>query len=402
MSFAPPKRIAYLTESFTMGGAERSTTLLIRHLDRTQYDPILICSELPGIEPMVEEVKALGVPVIRTPLLASGRSYVTLFPLLGFFWLFKQHQPDILHIQVLGGTGGRLAALAGWLTGIPVIIKTVRGAARERLSWPVRRGLRLLDSGVTCYTTASESNRQLQIENVGRRPEKVKTIYNAIDLSPYLLEMDAEEARLHLSLPKEGPIIGTIARLDPQKGIEYFLEMAQQVHTHIPNAHFFIVGEGEYRAYYEDIARSQEMQSYVTFAGYRSDIARCLAAMDVFVLASRFEPFGLVLAEAMASQRPIVATQVGGIPEVLEDGVSGTLVPPEDGNALANAVLCYLAQPQLASRHAQAAQARVKQYFSIERLMFDMEALYADTYAAAKKRFSAARKIAGKLFSKRA
>ena len=401
MSFVPPKRIAYLTESFTMGGVERSTTLLLRHLNRTLYDPILICSDLPSIDLMVDEVKALGVPVIRTPLLASGRSCLSLFQIFSLVWLFKQHQLDILHIQILGGTGGRLAALAGRLAGIPVIIKTVRGAIRERLSWPVRRVLRLLDRGVWCYTTASESNRQLQIENVDRLPEKVKTIYNAIDLTPYLTAMDVEEARLQLALPQHGPIIGTIARLEPQKGIEYFLDMAQRVYAHLPEAHFFIVGEGEYRASYEEIARSHGMQSYVTFAGYRSDIARCLAAMDVFVLASRFEPFGLVLAEAMASQRPIVATHVGGIPEVLEDGVSGTLVPPEDGKALAAAVLSYLAQPQLASRHAQAGQARAKRRFSIERLMFDMEALYAEAYAATQKRPSAAYKVAGKVFSKR-
>jgi glycosyltransferase involved in cell wall biosynthesis len=397
MSLSQPKRIAYLTESYTMGGVERSTTLLIGNLARTEYEPMLICGDSPQIAPMVEEVEALGTPVIKTSLLSMQRSYSAFVQIGGLLRLFEQHRPDILHIQMLGGTGGRGAAIAGWLAGVPVIIKTARGASRERLSWLLRWTLRLLDRWVTCYTTASENNRQLQIENVGRLPERVKTIYNAIDLSPYLTSIHVEEARRLLSLPNQGPVIGTVARLDPQKGIEYFLEMAEQVHAHIPDAHFLIVGDGEFRAYYEAIAASREMQSYVTFAGYRTDTACCLAAMDVFVLASRFEPFGLALTEAMASQRPIVATGVGGIPEVLEDGVCGTLVPPEDGEALARAVLCYLNQPQLARRHAEAARERVQKHFSMERLMEDIQGLYTQTSREAKKRNSLARLVARKL-----
>ena len=369
-------RVAYLTESYEMGGVERSTTLLIQHLDRTQFEPILICSDDPAVSPLAEGVEAHGAPAIRTPFLSVFQGHSARTRLRGLRQLFLKWDIDILHMQILSGNAGRICVLAARMAKIPVVIITVRGAAQETDSPLRRQGNRLFDRMVNRYTTASEQNRQSQISDVGRDPKKVRTLYNAIDITPYRETIPTAIARAHLSLPTSGPVIGTIGRLDTQKGIEYFLAMAANLHQRVPEAHFLIVGDGCKREEYEALTRQYQLEEHVTFTGYRTDIPQCIAAMDVFVLASLLEPFGLVLAEAMMMERPVVATLIGGIPEVVEDGVTGYLVPAYDGDALAEKVLNYLQNPDLATAHGKTGRANVLKRFSIERLMQEIHALY--------------------------
>ncbi|MCW3051023.1 MAG: glycosyl transferase group 1 [Chthonomonadales bacterium] len=371
-------RVAYLTESYEMGGVERSTALLIQHLDRTQFDPILICSDDPAVSPMVEGVEANGALAVRTSLLSLFQGHSTRARLRGLRQLFLELKIDILHMQILGGNAGRICVLAARLAKIPIVIITVRGTAQGADS-PLRRQVnRLFDRMVNRYTTASEQNRQSQISDIGRDPNRVRTIYNAIDVLPYRETIPTAAARAHLSLPTSGPVIGTIGRLDTQKGIEYFLAMAANLHNRVPEAHFLIVGDGAKRAEYEELTRQYQLEACVTFTGYRTDIPHCIAAMDVFVLASVLEPFGLVLAEAMMMERPVVATRIGGIPEVVEDGVTGALVPAYDGDALAEKVFHYLQNPDLAAAHGKTGRAHVLKRFSIERLMQEIHALYRE------------------------
>lgn len=377
-------RVAYLTESFTMGGVERSTELLIRHLDRSRFDPIVICAVEPDIAPFVQEIRALDVPVVETSLLSLTRKRHNPFRLVALASLLRRQQIDVLHVQVLGGTGARVVTLAAWLAGVPVVIKTVRGAILERAPLTSRLRSWLLDRFVTAYTVASEDNRRLQIANVGRRADHLRVIYNAIDTTLYDPTLDSAEARRSLSLAESAPVVGTIGRLDSlrQKGIEYFLDMAARIHAVAPEARFLIVGDGPTREEYERRAAEKGLAECVTFAGYRKDVAACLAAMDVFVLASVFEPFGLVLAEAMAMQKPVIATCVGGIPEVVEHGETGLLVPPRNGEALAAGVMTYLTDAPLANRHGRAGWRRVRDRFSVERLMAEVESLYLELLTA--------------------
>lgn len=389
-----PRCVAYLTESFALGGVERSTALLIRNIDRELYRPLLFCANEASIEPFVAEVKAVDVPVIQTGLLSSQRRNWNPLRILALSRLFRRYRIDILHIQLLGGTGARYVVLAARLARIPVVIVTVRGAALKTLSGGSRLISRLLDGMVTLYTTASRDNRLLQIRNVGRRPDQVRMIYNAIDVAGFDPNLDRTSARRNLGVAGQGPLIGTMGRLDPQKGIEYFLEMAASVQAAVPDACFVVIGEGEARARYEQIVRGKNMQGYVSFTGYRGDTARCLAALDVFVLASTFEPFGLVLTEAMAMERPVVASRVGGIPEVVKGGETGTLVAPHNAQALAQAVLRYLSDPHLARRHGRAGRQRVLQHFSLTRLKRDVETMYDSLL---RERYSAGHALAADL-----
>jgi glycosyltransferase involved in cell wall biosynthesis len=371
------RRVAYLTESFTMGGVERSTALLACNIDRERFEPLLLCPNNPAISSLVQDVRAMGVDVIQSPLISTDRSSNSIARIRDLARMFRSLKIDILHIQVLGGIGARYVSIAARLAKIPVVIITIRGAKLKKVRLLARLLTRLVDRlTVSLYTVASEDNRRLQLSNIGRDPNQIKVIYNAIEVSSFDPTLDAVAARQLFSLPQAVPIIGTISRLDPQKGLEYFLLMAEIVHASVPEAHFFVVGEGQNRLQCEETIAKRNMKTYVHLAGYRNDIDRCLAAMDIFVLASMYEPFGLVLAEAMAMQKPVVATRVGGIPEVVDENKTALLAPSADPKALADAVLVYLSDPELMKMHAAAGLVRVHDLFSPRRLLDEFEGLY--------------------------
>ncbi|BDI28727.1 glycosyl transferase [Capsulimonas corticalis] len=374
---AAKRRVAYMTESFTMGGVEQSTAMLIANLNKDRFEPILICANEPDIAPLVQNVRAMGVNVVQTDLLSVRRSNMSVKNIRALSQLLKDLKVDLIHVQVLGGTGARYIALAAKVAHIDAVIITIRGALSGAVGFKERLVTRLIDrTCVTVYTTASEDNRRQQIELVGRDPDQVEVIYNAIDLRRFNPEIDGAETRRALNFPPSGPLVGTIGRLAEQKGIETFLAMAAHVHAAMPDVSFVIVGEGPKRSEYEGVAKEKGVDGYVRFAGYHSDVDRCLAALDVFALASVFEPFGLVLAEAMAMKKPVVATRVGGIPEVVATGETGFVVPAGDAEAMSIAVQKYLKDPALAREHGEAGRKRVEACFSIPRLMSEMESLY--------------------------
>jgi glycosyltransferase involved in cell wall biosynthesis len=372
----PRARVVYAVESTAMGGTERSTALLIRHLDRSRFEPRLLCPAEPDIQPLVDHVRSLGVPVRQCDFLTGKSRLSSGERLFGLVRELRAQRADILHIQLPGGSGGRYLKMAAFLAGVPVVIVTVRGAALHPLSLPDRLASAAINRLVTVHTVASQHNRDLQTRNAGLGPDRVRLIYNGIAVDEFDACLDSCAARLALGLPPVGPVIGTIARLDPQKGLPHFLDMAEHVLATVPRATFCIAGEGPQRSDLEAIIRDKGLTDRVLLLGHQTDAARCLAAMDIFVLPSVYEPFGLVLAEAMAMRKPVVATSVGGIPEVVADGVTGMLVPSGDGAALADAVLGYLADPTLARRHGRAGRARAEEHFSMERVMREMEGLY--------------------------
>lgn len=369
-------RIAFLTESFTMGGAERVLESYFRYLDLDRFEAMLICTDDPAIDELVETVQGFGMLVVRTRLLAQKQPSPSIERIRELRRLYAQYQIDILHVQILGAEGGKAAIIAARLAHIRIVLTTIHGFSNERDPWITRSFNRLLDRLVNRHITPSEYSRQQQIDKHGRRPEKLKKIYNGIDVTPFVQRVDPVEARALLGLPQDVPLIGTIGRLHPQKGIEYFIEMAQLVHDAVPAALFIIVGDGEQRADYEQLVIERGMEDYVGFTGYNRDVLHYYAALDIFVLASRWESFGLVLVEAMMMQRAIVTTGVGAVPEVVEDGVTATVVEPYNAEALKRAVLRYIEEPELGIKQGRSGRMHVLRHFTIDRMMRDLHALY--------------------------
>ena len=372
-----PIVIAYVTESYQMGGVEKATATYIAHINRARFTPQLICREMTAIDPLAQEALACGARVVRTELLQEHNMRALPAAIIGIYRIFKQLSPDIVHVQVLGGDGARYIALAARLAGIPVVV-SIHNVVME--SDHARKSLfnKFTERAVYCYITVSENNRKLQIEQLGRDPDHIRVIHNAINIDDFDPLTDGAPVRRELNISAHAPLIGTIARLSPQKGIDVFLKMAAALLKTHPQARFLVVGDGEVRETYLALQREMGLEHAVIFAGQRTDMAVCLAAMNVFVLTSRFEPFGLVLAEAMAMKKPVVASRVGGIPEVVIEGKTGYLAASGDADEFSAYVARYLQDIELSIVHGEAGRLHVQANFSVDGMMEHLEEIYME------------------------
>jgi glycosyltransferase involved in cell wall biosynthesis len=215
-----------------------------------------------------------------------------------------------------------------------------------------------------------------KIEDEGRMGPPVTLIYNGVDLDRYDHQEPCCTLREEYGLPESGPIVGVVARLEPEKGHPTLLEAWPTVLASQQDATLLVVGEGSRREALEAQAAELDLGPRVVFTGRRDDVPAVTAALDVAVLPSYREAQGLSILEAMALSRPVVASAVGGIPEMIDDGVTGLLVPPRDAPALAEAILRLLADHPLADTLARAAHDLVHERFCVELMVRAIESIY--------------------------
>ena len=305
---------------------------------------------------------------------AEGLDLIALAPKtemdLGAAWrlsrIIKQLKPDIVHAHDPHGVA--MAALA--LSMSTQLAKPPLVAARRvdfhlkgnSLSrWKYRQ--------VDCFICASEAIRQMLVAD-GVPPARTVTVHEGIDIG----RVDAAPAaHLHedLWLPHHAPIVGNVAALVPHKGQRHFVEAARLVLPRVPDARFVIAGEGELRPALERQIKDHHLEKHVLLAGFRPDVLSLHKAFDVFVMSSITEGLGTSLLDAMAAAKPVVATTVGGIPEVIVEGETGFLVPPRDHEAMADAIVRLLNDEALRVRMGRAGRARAASRFSAERMVQD-------------------------------
>jgi glycosyltransferase involved in cell wall biosynthesis len=178
-------------------------------------------------------------------------------------------------------------------------------------------------------------------------------------------------------LPHHAPVVGNVAALVPHKGQRYLVDAAHLVVQHIPDTRFVILGEGELREHLEKQVREHHLEKHVLLPGFRTDVLGCIKGFDLFAMSSVTEGLGTSLLDAMACRRPIVATRAGGIPEIVDDGVNGLLVPPRDAHALAQAIVQALKDADLRRRLGEAGFDRVNARFTVDRMVAETAAVYA-------------------------
>jgi glycosyltransferase involved in cell wall biosynthesis len=204
------------------------------------------------------------------------------------------------------------------------------------------------------------------------------TIYNGVDVTrfPVASVQATAQARRAIGMPVGVPLVGSLGRLHPQKGFSDLLTAFAQVRQRVSSVRLFVAGDGELRDDLEAQARSLGIAAAVTFAGVRADVSEILAALDVFVLPSLWEGMPNAVLEAMAAGLPVVATAVGGTPEVVVDRVTGLLVPPQDPGALARAIERLLRDPGLRRTMGRAGRRRVERHFHIQETVRQVQDLY--------------------------
>ena len=366
-----PVVVAELAGSAAYGGGERYLELLFERLDRTQYRPLLICPE-PGS--FVGRMEARGV---ETHL-------VHLAPLFNPFALWRLTrllvQQRVTILQTHGARSNFYGRIAGRLAGVPVIISTVHNSLKDYEVRPLKRWLymyllRLTLPLVHRIICVSDSNRRDLIEDCSAVAAKTQTVYNGVDPSAFSSQPDRQTVRKELGTT-QGPVLVTIGRLADQKGHRYLLQALPRLLETWPQLCCLFVGEGELRDALHHMAIDLGVEQACRFVGVRADIADILAAADLFVLPSLSEGFPFVLLEALAMGCPIVASRVNGIPELIEEGKTGFLVPAREPQALALAIQKLLSDPAAASRMGAAGRTVVREQFTADRMVAKTTAIF--------------------------
>jgi glycosyltransferase involved in cell wall biosynthesis len=228
----------------------------------------------------------------------------------------------------------------------------------------------------------SDEIRQRCIKNQGVSPEKIITIPTAVDVEKFCGRTSRDQLRVQLGINASSPLVGTVARLVTPKRLDFLLDAARLVCDAVPQARFLIIGDGPLRDELERQAKQLDLApDYVRFLGSRLDIPDLLSALDIFVLSSEIEGLPVAMLEAMAASRPVVATQVGGIPQVIQNGQNGLLVPPKDPTGLAKAILTLIEDGDLRESMAQEGYRTVETRFSVDVVSKQVIALYDDLLA---------------------
>jgi glycosyltransferase involved in cell wall biosynthesis len=357
-----------MTDVTGRGGAEKALVDLALHLDRRRFNVSVCATRSAGnYQPLLD---AAGVPSI----ILERNSRWDAAKLGGLVQLLRKQRIHVLHTHLFGtNTWGRLL---GKLAGVPVIIAHEHWSSKaEREVWVDRLLYRLSDRIIV----PSEASKQLvmEIEHIPAR--YLTVVYNGVDLTKFAPQAETAAVREELGLPPDAIVIGSVGRLSADKGGQDGLirAVAEVRQTH-PQVRLVFVGDGPLRVNLEALVFERGLGEVVHFTGQRADVARMLGAFDIFVLPSLREALPIAVIEAMAVRLPVVAARIGGIPEVVEDGATGCLVPPGDEAALA-AVLARLgADPDLAARLGAAGQARVQAQFTVEQMVRRVEQLYDD------------------------
>ncbi len=278
--------------------------------------------------------------------------------------VIKQLRPEIVHAHDPHGVA--MASLGLSMSTLPVRPRLV---ASRRVDFHMRQSAlsRWKYRQVDCFICASDAIRRIVVSD-GIPRKRTVTVHEGIDLGRVAA---APPATLHqeLWLPHEAPLVGNVAALVPHKGQRHLVEAAARVLPEHPDARFIIAGEGELRASLEQQIRQHHLEKHVMLVGFRADILSLHKAFDVFAMSSVTEGLGTSLLDAMACGKPVVATTVGGIPEVVVHDETGLLVPPRDPPAMAAAIVRLLADPGLRRQMGEAGLARVRTHFSAETMV---------------------------------
>jgi glycosyltransferase involved in cell wall biosynthesis len=307
--------------------------------------------------------------------------------LVGLHRLMRAWRPAIVHTHTAkAGVLGRLAARSA---GVPTVVHTYHGHVLRGYFSPAKTALfRQLETRLAhaadALVAVSESVKQ-DLVALGIAPaEKVRVIPLGLDLSHLAADLPRGALRREAGIPDASPLVGMVGRLVPIKDVPTFLRAARIVRETRPEARFALVGDGEERPALESLCRELDLDGKVTFFGWRRDLAAVYGDLDVVVNASRNEGTPVALIEALAAAKPVVATRVGGTPDLLGEGERGRLVPPAEPEALARAVLETLEESEAARRRAQAGREHVLARHSSDRLVRDVDALYRELRAAKK------------------
>ncbi len=372
-------RILHLITRLELGGAQQNTLFCVERHDRERFEVGLMAGAGGMLDEEAKKIPDAAVrivPWLRHPV-SPFRDFAALLRLRSHF---KSSKIDLVHTH--SSKAGILGRLAAALAGVPVILHTAHGWSFNdtQPAWQRRLYIALEKLAARfcrrlIVVSACDREKGLLL-GVGR-PEQYELLHSGIDAEIFRTPVNSRESvREALGFEPHHKVVGTIACLKPQKAPLDFVRAAAAAHAEDDSFRFFIAGDGELRPDLEALLAELGLQDVVQLLGWRRDVSDLLHAMDLFLLPSLFEGLPRSVLQAMAAGVPVVATAVDGTPEVIEDGVTGLLIPPGRPDVAARRAIEMLADDDLRGRCVTQARRRLSREFDIHQMVRDLDRLY--------------------------
>jgi glycosyltransferase involved in cell wall biosynthesis len=377
-------KVLRIIARLNIGGPAIHTILLTAGLNDERFESTLVTGVEGKYEGnMLDLAAAKGVePIIIPQLRRNVDPLGGLITLVKLYRLMRRQKPHIVHTHT--ATAGLLGRLAAKLAGVPVILHTFHGHVLRGYFGPLRSKAlvwveRFLACLSDCIVTVSEGQRR-ELAGYGvAPPEKITVVPLGFELEHLLTcQSHRGELRRELDLADDHKLVGIVARLVPIKNHHLFLQAAKVVAEAVPQARFLVVGDGELREELKAYVCDLGLDERAFFTGWRRDLPRLYADLDVVALTSINEGTPVSLIEAMAAGVPVVATAVGGVPDVVVDGETGYLVGAGDANGMAEAIIELLKNPGKAGEMGRWGREAVYPKFAVQTLIANVEGLYAE------------------------
>lgn len=366
------RTILHLSSTSGPGGAEMIFSHLAASLDRSRFRSI-VCLFRPGwLKDRCEEL-GIATHVVRINGMFDWRWVRDCLKLI------RRENVALIHTHEF--TANTYGTLVARLAGIPSVA-TVHGKSYYAEQLKRRLAYRLV-SRVAHMIAVSHDLKRYLVRSVGIQGNRVSVIYNGIKVEDHPAPIVVTDCRRELELGQNEQVVGMVGSLYPVKGHEYLLESIPHVVRQCPRTTFLIIGRGELEVSLKEKVKRLGLERHVRFLGLRRDVAKLLALMDIFVLPSLSEGLSIALLEAMAAGLPVVATNVGGNPELVVDGTTGYLVPPQKPEELAARLISLLSNKAHAQQLGQNGRKRVYEYFSLQHMITQYQELYTQRLGAA-------------------
>lgn len=385
-------KVLHLITRLDKGGSAENTLLTLLGLNKNRYEVLLakgpsIDSQMSPqerieVDRSIRAAQYAGVGVVTIPGLL--RRIAPLYDLLSFLkvlGIIRREKPKIVHTHT--SKAGFLGRLAAFMAKTPVIVHTPHGHIFYEYFGRVTTCIFVLIERLLAKITdkiITLTNRE-GLDHVRFKiapPEKFVTIHSGVDIQKFITaKLGGDSLKRSFGMGAESLVVGTVGRLVPVKGHKYLIEAAPKILKEVPGVKFVLVGDGYLRPKLERLTYTLNVQDAFLFLDWRSDIPEIMRMFDLFALPSLNEGMGKVLVEAMAAGKPIVASNAGGIPDLVMDGDNGLLVPPKNSDQLAEAIIKLLKDDKRRTEMGNRGEAMVKRY-SVESMVKKIDALYME------------------------
>ena len=376
----PPSRklrVLTLTDSVrALGGAERLAVRVTTNLDPSRFERMLCLTRHSAEPTLLPELREAAVEL----LLLDRETKADVLAWRQLVSLVRRRHVDVIHAHQFGSNVW--GTVLGRLAGVPVVVAHEHTWSFE--GQPLRRFLdrEVVSRYADAFIAVSKEDRRKMLEVERVDASRVRVIPNGIPPFPTQSADVRAEVRAELGIPEDAPVIGTVSVLRPQKALSVLIRAAALLATEFRDLHVLIVGDGPERDVLPALIRERGLEETVRLLGVRSDVPRILAALDLTVLSSDYEGSPLAVMEYMAAGKPVVATRVGGLPDMVEDGVEGLLVERRSPQELAGAVAALLRDPARRDEMGARARERQRRDFDFGAMVRRVETLYEGLFAA--------------------